>query len=71
MSDDPPMAESSRAGTACALCGTDLSPSEYPDCRAVLVDESGSDGESEVVRMVCADCWNGLERELADPSESR
>lgn len=63
--------DSGPAGTACALCGTDLSPREYPDCRAVLIDESGAGGETETVQMVCAECWRGLEDELTEPSESR
>ena len=57
------------AGTQCALCGTDLSPSEYPNCRAVLIDESGP-GEEETIRMVCEECWRGLDDELTGPSES-
>ena len=57
------------AGTNCALCGTALSPSEYPSCRAVLIDESGPGGEEETIRMVCEDCWAGLNEELTEPSE--
>ena len=59
------------AGTECALCGRDLSPSEYPDCRAVLIDESGPGDDDERIEMVCADCLADLEAELSDPSESR
>jgi len=76
MADDPePTADatptdSTPAGTECALCGTELSPQEYADCRAVLIDESGSGSEEETIRMVCADCWTGLDEELGDPSGS-
>lgn len=63
-------ADSTPAGTACALCGTDLSPRQYPDCRAVMIDESGPGGEAETVQMICAECWRELDGELTDPSES-
>ncbi|WP_049900495.1 hypothetical protein [Halococcus agarilyticus] len=78
MTDDPEpttadatSADSTPAGTECALCGTDLSPREYADCRAVLIDESGSGTEEETIRMVCEDCWSGLDDELGEPSDSR
>ncbi|EMA55458.1 MULTISPECIES: hypothetical protein [Halococcus] len=67
---DATPADSTPAGTECALCETDLSPRDYPDCRAVLIDESGPDGDEETIRMVCADCWSGLDDELGDPSGS-
>jgi len=63
--------DSTPAGTECALCGTDLSPREYADCRAVMIDESGPDGHEESVQMVCEDCWSGLDDELVEPSDAR
>ena len=75
MSDDPSVPggtpDTTPAGTECALCGTDLPPSEYPDCRAVLIDESGPGDDDERIEMVCADCLSDLDDELTDPSESR
>lgn len=56
------------AGTDCALCGADISPIQYPNCRAVLVDESYPDEDREMVRMVCEDCWVELEHELSESS---
>jgi hypothetical protein len=72
MSEDPePPGETpgTPAGTDCALCGTELSPSEYPNCQAVLIDETGPD-ETETIRMVCPDCFADLDGELADPTPS-
>lgn len=63
-------ADGTPAGTACALCGADLSPREYADCRAVLIDESGPGDDEETIRMVCADCLAGLDEELGEPSGS-
>ena len=77
MTDDPEPtadatpADSTLAGTECALCETDLSPQEYADCRAVLIDERGPGGDEESIRMMCADCWSGLDEELGEPSDAR
>ena len=51
-------------GTDCALCGRDLSPSEYPHCRTVLIDETPTGGEKESVRIVCDSCFRELDEEL-------
>ncbi|RJT04344.1 hypothetical protein [Halococcus sp. IIIV-5B] len=57
-------------GTDCALCGRDLSPSEYPHCRTVLVDETPTGGEKESVRMVCDSCFRELDEELTRHADS-
>ncbi|EMA52978.1 hypothetical protein [Halococcus thailandensis] len=69
---DPPgeTPDPTPAGTDCALCGTELSPSEYPDCRAVLIDESGPGDETETIRMVCPDCFADLDAEFTDHAPS-
>jgi hypothetical protein len=56
------------AGTNCALCNNDISPSHYRSSRAVLVNESGPGPDREEVKMVCEDCWSELERDLSEPS---
>ncbi|EMA40673.1 hypothetical protein [Halococcus hamelinensis] len=57
-------------GTHCALCGRELSPSEYPQCRTVLIDETPTGGEEESVRMVCDGCFEDLETELTKHANS-
>jgi hypothetical protein len=60
--------EDGPAGTDCALCGTDINPTQYRSARAILVDESGTDGDEEVVKMVCEDCWAELDGDLSTHS---
>ena len=61
-------ADDGPAGTNCALCGTGISPNQYRTSRAVLVDESGADGDEEAVKMVCRDCWAELDGDLSTHS---
>lgn len=56
-------------GTDCALCETDISPNQYWSSRAILVDESGSGGDEETVKMICRECWADLDGELSTASE--
>ena len=61
--------EEGSAGTDCALCGQGISPNQYRNSRAILVDESGAGGEEEAVKMVCRGCWTDLEADLSAHSE--
>lgn len=67
--DTPDETSHPTAGTTCALCEKDLSPSQYPNCRAVLIDENVPDGTEESVWMICEDCWAELDDELTEPSK--
>jgi hypothetical protein len=56
-------------GTNCAVCDTEISPNRYPQCRAILVNESDPEQDQQSVKLVCRKCWTDLKHELSSQDD--